>query len=116
MSELALATVTARKAVVEKPNFVLTKKPPKMNYSKSEIELFSLMPQNGGKINSTELVEARIKQYNWDIANPRNALAVTMDSLIGKIELNREQFRLRKSKKHLGPYPIEFWLERLRIR
>jgi hypothetical protein len=80
-------------------------------YSRSERELFSLMPKDGTKISSIALSEKRKKKFDWDIDNPRNVVIVTMDQLRKKIIRNKEPFRLVKTEKRLGPYPTEFWIE-----
>jgi hypothetical protein len=85
--------------------------PARVNYSKSEIQLFKMIPQDGTKISSKTLVKLKKRKYKWDIANPLNALWVTMDSLMKKIVKNKETFRIRRSEKK-GPYPQFFWIER----
>jgi hypothetical protein len=86
-----------------------------VNYSRGERQLFELLPKDGTKISSTDLTASREKRYKWDIDNPRNAVSVTMTSLMQKIVRNREPFRLRKTPQR-GPYPVEFWIEMLRKR
>lgn len=80
-------------------------------YSKSERLLFKFVPKSGAKITSEELVRRRKEAENWSIANPRNVVITQMRSLIEKIDGNREPFRLKKSPQ-LGPYPIEYWIEK----
>jgi hypothetical protein len=91
--------------------FVLT--PKFRNYSRSERELFELMPRNGSKISSKDLTDLRHRKFDWDIMNPRNAVAVTMHSLRIKVERNREPFSIYKTKQ-CGPYPVEFWIGEIR--
>ena len=108
-------TMTAEKT--EEMSFVLNLKASfkeYQNYSKSEQKLFDLMPKDGVKISSIDLTEKRRKKWKWNIEHGRNAVSVTMGSLMRKIDNNREPFILLKSEQK-GPYPLEFWLEWLPV-
>ncbi len=80
------------------------------HYSSNEKMLFDLVPKNGARITSNELVRLRKAARRWPIANPRNSVISAMRSLMEKIDANKEAFRLRQSPQ-LGPYPSEYWIE-----
>lgn len=82
------------------------------HYSPSEQKLFKLLPKDGSRIASDVLTQLRKKKYKWDIEHMRNAVSVTMASLMNKIDENHEPFILLKTAQK-GPYPVEFWLEAL---
>jgi hypothetical protein len=100
--------VTAQ--VKDKEPFVLLERE-STPYSKSEREMFQLMPKDGTKVSTKELAEMRQKvRRDRPIEHGRPAVNVIMTSLMNKIKDNKQSFVLRKSKPK-GPYPVSFWLE-----
>lgn len=81
-------------------------------YSRAQQILFSFVPKDGTRITSRELAEKKKKAERWNIDFPRNAVITTMGHLMKNIIVNRERFRIRKSKPR-GPHMAEFWLEKL---
>jgi len=85
--------------------------PDKINYSVSERELFRLLPKNGSKISSTKLTELKMKMLgDWDVEHPQKNVTIAMTSLRKKVEVNREAFRICRTKR-CGPHPIQYWVE-----
>jgi hypothetical protein len=80
------------------------------NYSKSEKQLFKLLPKNGNRISSERLVELKTKIDSWSVVHPRNNITVTMRNLMEKVKDNREGFEIKQSKRR-GPHSIEYWIE-----
>lgn len=80
-----------------------------VDYSPAERALFELLPVKPKRISSTELVTQR---YGSEVPfHAQSIIRSTMDSLIRKIEANREPFRVLKTPR-AGPKPTEFWLEK----
>jgi hypothetical protein len=80
-------------------------------YSRSEKELFNLMPKNGKRVSSIALSEKRAEKFGWDVSHGRNAVIVIMKSLAQKIKANQEGFHIQQTKR-TGPYPLEYWIVR----
>lgn len=80
-------------------------------YSRSEKQLFQLLPQDGRRITSTELTKRKTRRANsWTVNFPRNNVTVTMKHLIAKVRHNRETFVIHQSRRR-GPHPVEYWIE-----
>lgn len=81
-----------------------------VQYSDSELEIFRLLPKGGRKMSSKVLVA---KKYEGAVQPPLNAqkmITSIMTSLIKKVDMNSEEFRISRSKRS-GPHPVEFWIE-----
>ena len=77
-------------------------------YSKGEMRLFKMMPKDGTRVTTQDLVGRK----SWGgIEFPRNSLNVTINSLREKVAKNKEAFKIMKTKQR-GPHPIEYWIER----
>ena len=83
---------------------------PQKHYSRTESQLFDLMPQGGKRISSVELTEAREAKGNWKAEYKKMVVMVTMNNLIKKIDLNQEPFVLRKERSHYHDN-VEYWIE-----
>jgi ATP-dependent DNA ligase len=83
----------------------------KNGYSKAQLVLFDLLPKDGSKITTKELVEKRQarEKANWPVDFPRQIVTSTMQILIERVTENRESFRIRKSHR-CGPRPITYWI------
>lgn len=79
-------------------------------YSHSEQELLDLMPKRGKKITTTELANLRKKRPH--IQFPNNIVNSIMRNLMEKVALRGEDFRICRTPQR-GPYPIEYWIEKL---
>jgi hypothetical protein len=93
-------------------NLKLTKT---VKYSKNQLLLFSMMPKDGTRITSTELVRKMMMRRKRDarreLEHPRNLVITTMKyGLIKKVNAH-ENFRICLTQQS-GPYPIEYWIER----
>jgi hypothetical protein len=81
----------------------------KVRYSKTERELFKLLPPGGGRIDSIELTA---KHYSGEAPFHGKTIVVGLiNSLMRKLEANGEPFRICKTGLS-GPKPIEFWLQK----
>lgn len=81
-----------------------------MKYSPSEQRMLKLLPRNGRKLTSVELVE---KFYNGSGEAPyhaRNIVITVLRSLRRKTAHNKEEFRVASTPRS-GPIPMSFWLE-----
>ena len=78
-------------------------------YSRSEREIFNLMPKGGKRISSVSLAEKREDKFGWDVTHARNAVIVIMNSLMRKVYINEEDFHIRQTDR-TGPYPLEYWI------
>jgi hypothetical protein len=78
-------------------------------YSRSEKELFNLMPKTGKRVSSIALSEKRRDKFGWDVSHGRNAVIVIMNSLSRKVDANREGFHIAQTNR-TGPYPLEYWI------
>lgn len=79
--------------------------------SPSEEAILRLIPQDGRRITTKELVGRRYR--NRPDERPANAQVVVsgvVRSLIKKAHGNRAMPRLRRSRR-MGPRPIEVWIE-----
>jgi len=99
-------------AVTETTEYVLSRD--KVPYSRSQRELFALIPKNGDKIKSTALAKLKAKKHKWIVDNPNNAVSVHMIHLQSRINANKEPFELMKTDQH-GPYPVEYWIVKRRL-
>jgi hypothetical protein len=91
--------------------FTLPEFPKKRRYSLTEHRLFDLLPQDGSKVLTSELVAGRGE--GWKVQFPMRNVTVTMDVLSKKIKDNREPFRIKKEGKRRGHMECEYWLESL---
>jgi hypothetical protein len=83
---------------------------PKVRYTTMESHMFNAMPKNGRRIGSAEIAKACAK-IGWDVKFPLKNITVTMNRLMGKIEINKEEFRLAKEGKYPGHSEVEYWIE-----
>jgi hypothetical protein len=82
----------------------------RLKYSPSEQKLLNLIPLDGKRITTKELIARRYRGESL----PFNAATITtgtLNSLIRKADHNRETFRVRKSGRK-GPRPQEIWVEK----
>lgn len=84
---------------------------PKVRYTMMEYHLFDMLPKNGKPVDSNTLADARKKLGAWRAKNPLNVITVTMNQLIDKVKVNREEFRIKKDGKRKGHPEVEYWLE-----
>lgn len=83
------------------------KRPVKL--SKRESELFNVLPADGRKLNTAEIVAA---YYGGDVPmNGRQIVTDRLTTIQAKLEAIGSEFRLSKSGRR-GPAPIEYWLSR----
>jgi len=81
----------------------------KIKYSPSEEKILKLIPKNGSRVSSEEL----LKLFYGRKQRPffaRNVIIGTLRSLARKMEKNHDPYRLHKSERK-GPKPIDFWIE-----
>ena len=92
-----------------------------VRYSRTQMLLFSLLPKDGRRITSTELMNrmmARRKKMTDKsvIGHPRNLVITTMrHGLIKRVNANEAHFKICLTPQS-GPYPIEYWIERKKKR
>lgn len=82
----------------------------KVRYSDREQSFLALLPADGKRINSEEL----LARYYGNKSKPfyaRQIIIATMRGLMKKTMRNKEDFIIRKSKR-AGPRPMEFWKEK----
>jgi len=80
----------------------------KVRYSPSEQQLLNLLPKDGTRITTSDLVN---KRYGKNVPlNGQKIVMSAMRSLIDKVVIKREPFRVRRSTRR-GPKPIEFWID-----
>jgi hypothetical protein len=84
---------------------------PKKKYSMLEYHVFDMLPKRGRKVKARELVEARLRLGPWKAKNKMNVINVVMNNLIEKVELNNENFRIRKEERYPSHPEVEYWLE-----
>lgn len=79
-------------------------------YSDLQQELFKLLPQNGDRVGTKDLLLAKLRQGVWDVRRPRQIVGMTMLRLKERIRLNKEPFVLCKTT---GPrsQQTQYWLE-----
>ena len=83
-----------------------------IRYSKKERKLFSLLPQDGSRVDTHKLLKGLARKANGIVPfHARTSLVGAMRSLIEKVDLNKEKFKVCKSERS-GPNPSEFWVER----
>jgi len=79
-----------------------------MKFSELEQRLFDLLPKDGSRVTSRDLIE---KYYGAE--RPFNARAIVIDRLktiAAKAEHANAPWRVCKGPR-VGPHPMEFWLE-----
>lgn len=77
----------------------------KVKYSSMEAKLLGLLPKRGRSISSSDLAEV---YYNGRAPhNARGSVRSVMESLIRKIDDNKEPFAILKTDRS-GPYPVEY--------
>ena len=81
----------------------------KVRYSKGERRIFAAL--NSKKRAHTEEVLNAIYGRGGSPFHGRQIVLGSLNSLLKKIDVNREKFRLRKGERS-GPYSIEWWLEK----
>lgn len=82
-----------------------------VKYSPSERLLFNLLPKDGKTINTEELTKQFYRKRGQTIpVNGRVTVTGTLAKLGQKAVLNREPFKIRRTKRS-GPNPIEAWVE-----
>jgi len=91
-------------------SFELTKFP-KKRYTMMEYHLFDMMPRDGTKVTSADLAEGREALGKWKVKFPLKNITMHMNNLIGKVDLNKEVFRVGKEDKYPGHPQVEYWIE-----
>lgn len=76
--------------------------------SRREQELFELLPADGGRISSADLV-TKFYGHQPPLYARQNVVAV-MHALMLKFDRSDSQRRVRQSKRR-GPHPVEYWVE-----
>jgi hypothetical protein len=79
-------------------------------YSHYEYRLFNSIPQDGSKIGTRELAEARRRLGNWDVNEPLKNISVMMNKLIAKIDDNNEPFQIVKDLRRPGHNEVKYQL------
>jgi hypothetical protein len=83
-----------------------------IQYSEAETKLLELIPTNGSKITTEELATKRYAREEMPF-NSRAIIRATLATLMRKVDLNKESFRIRKGRRR-GPRPSEVWAEKRR--
>jgi hypothetical protein len=79
------------------------------NFSDLEQDLIALLPKDGKKVTTADLVEA---YYGSEVPlNARNIVVGRLRMIAAKAVHNAEPWRIAKSNR-AGPHPMEFWLEK----
>lgn len=81
----------------------------KVKYSERERQLLDLVPRNGDKISTHELM-ARFYGAQPIPFHGRAIIGVMMRQLVRKAEYNGELWHIRRTPRS-GPKPISYWLE-----
>jgi hypothetical protein len=83
-----------------------------ISYSPQERRALAALPPTGAKVTTSDLARAI---YDGGTPPFHAAASVTsvLRTLIRKVEANREDFRIRKSKR-IGPSEIQYWRESAR--
>ena len=89
----------------------LSQYPKTTNYSGTERTMFDLMPKDGTKIGSHDLMHRRYLDGPWDVENPLNIISVIMNKLIRKVKENDEDFVICKDKKRTGNHKVAYWVK-----
>ena len=120
----ALGVFEEPEVVVEEPEVVVESVPvPAQNspfkenrrpvkFSKLEQDLLDLVPSNGSRVSSSELLD---KYYEAEGAPPLNGRAIIigrLSDIAGKAVYADLPWRIRKTDRS-GPIPQSFWLEKL---
>jgi hypothetical protein len=79
-------------------------------YSARERSVFKLLPKDGKRITTNQLVKLYYKNDSRQLNANANIVGV-IRSLIRKVDVNKEPFRIQKSAR-AGPHPLEYWLEK----
>jgi len=80
-------------------------------YSASEQAMLDMLPLDGSRITTADMA-ARVYRGQHDLPmDLQNNLTTKLRRLIQKVDHNREDFIIKKSKQ-LGPYPQEVWVEK----
>lgn len=82
----------------------------KLRYSPMEQSILALLPDDGTKVSSEQIVELHYGKRKRPF-NARKIIIGVLRGLIQKSNRNRESFKIHKSARK-GPYPIMFWIER----
>ena len=77
----------------------------KVDYSEHERALFAAVSEHRGPVSTSDLIHLSRGFHK------RQSILASLSTLGRKIEVNKERFRLRRSKQR-GPHPIEWWLEK----
>ena len=81
-----------------------------INYTESEKSIIDLLKRRRGRpIDTREIMD----HYYKDVDKPtfaRENLVVTLSTVMRKVALKKENFRIKKSKRR-GPHPCEYWVE-----
>jgi hypothetical protein len=82
----------------------------KMKYSDSEQRLLNLIPTDGRQITTEQLAAKRYAKEEVPF-NSRAIVNATLTQLMRKVDINRENFKIRKGKRR-GPAPSLVWVEK----
>ena len=81
---------------------------PTKTYSLMELHLFDSLIKAGRPMTSNDLADAYRDRVKWKVGNPLNSITVTMNRLIDKVALNKEEFVIDKDDKRPGHPEVEF--------
>jgi hypothetical protein len=82
----------------------------RLRYSESERRLLELIPTDGKVITTKELTEKRYADEQTPFNGGAIVLAI-LSHLMRKVDYNKEDFRIIKSKRN-GPRPLDVWTEK----
>ena len=82
----------------------------KYKYSPTEQRVLALLPSDGTKLTSGEIMDLHFGTAKRKPLNAQKIIIGILRSLMLKSSRNREPFRICKSARK-GPYPIKFWIE-----
>lgn len=88
----------------------LTEYPP-VPYTLFERQLWDLIPKDGASITVNEIVRARKAKGAWNARYPSHVVATVMKTLIDKIGVNDEIFRIRRLENRRGSEEMRYWVE-----
>lgn len=82
----------------------------KLRYSPMEQSILALLPGDGTKVSSEEIIAAHYGKRKRPF-NARQIIIGVLRTLMRKSNRNRESFKICKSARK-GPHPMKFWIEK----
>lgn len=79
---------------------------PKIKYSELELKILGLIPDDGTRVNTLEIVS---KVYDNPPKSARQSVLVSLRRLIDKSNKNEEEWEIFRSSRKRGSNPIYFW-------